>query len=514
MAHFQFEFETRVDWPRLAWIAELRNGESLVRVTCGTGVERRSDWFCEAAWDGPFDVGDFDRTDIVAGSGVRARGEALVFVSSGTILDRLNYIELEDRVLVSNSLSALVAISDTRLDITYPDYHLDLGTICDGLDEVNDRIASSRGDIRLVYFENLAWDGECLAIAKKPRITRDFSTFALYRHFMQRTTKMIVENSRCLERERQFEPLVPLSNGYDSPTVAVFARAAGVRDAFTIARDRDGNDDSGEAIGEALGFDIQVIDRGAWRKNNSPEIECIAGSGAAGEVSFDGLGEDLSGRLLLSGFWGGSPWDAHCEYPYATFPHHDGSGLCFTELRLSRGFLHCPVPFWGGLQIVDLINLSQSDEMLPWSVAGRYNRPICRRIVEEAGIPRGTFATDKHGSSDRLLSIWNFLPPESTASYQRWLRQHSFRWLRQGRVPPYPILGAIYDGLIAYGVLPVLRRIAIPVVRKLGAATGNARVKRCLVSLRRKVEFLDQEPLFARRYTFPWALEISSAKYR
>ena len=38
-------------------------------VHCGPWVELRSNWFCEAAWDGQFDQGDFDRTDIVAGSG-------------------------------------------------------------------------------------------------------------------------------------------------------------------------------------------------------------------------------------------------------------------------------------------------------------------------------------------------------------------------------------------------------------------------------------------------------------
>ncbi len=516
MAQFQFEFETLADWPRLAWVAELRKNDSRVRVTCGPGVERRVDWFCEAAWDGPFDDGDFDRTDIVAGSGARVRDGVLRFVSSGTLLDRLNYIDLEDRLVVSNSLPALVAVADAQVDVTYPDFQSDLGTITLGLDHIHDRIETSRGAIRLVVFENLAWDGQVLAIEEKPRSVRDFSSFSNYVGFLEKTMKLVVDNARSCDRQRPLEPLLPLSNGYDSPAVAVLAKTAGVRDAFTIAKDRKGNDDSGVPIGKALGYDVRVIDRDDWRQNSSPEIECIAGSGAVGEVAFDGLGDELSGRLLLSGFWGGSPWDPWLGEPEPTspFPDHDGSGLCFTELRLSRGFVHCPVPFWGGLQITDLIRITRSKEMEPWHVPGSYNRPICRRIVEEAGIPRGSFATAKHGSSDHLLSISNFLPPLSTRSYRRWLTRNGAKWLRQGRIPPYPIMGRVFDGLIIYGLLPLLRNLVIPVVRRLADSSANDRHQARLASLRATVSHLEQAPMYARRYTFPWALEISSAKYR
>jgi hypothetical protein len=37
--------------------------------------------------------------------------------------------------------------------------------------------------------------------------------------------------------------------------------------------------------------------------------------------------------------------------------------------------------------------------MRPYSVGGYYDQPIPRRIAEEAGIPRGTFATAKRGAT-------------------------------------------------------------------------------------------------------------------
>ena len=52
-------------------------------VAHGLGVETTPEWFCEAAWAGEYQRGDFDRTDIVAGTGGRIRNGTVVFVSAG-----------------------------------------------------------------------------------------------------------------------------------------------------------------------------------------------------------------------------------------------------------------------------------------------------------------------------------------------------------------------------------------------------------------------------------------------
>ena len=48
-----------------------------------------AEFFCEAIWPGPFAEGDFDRTDLVSGSGGRLRRAEVHFVSSGATVDRL-----------------------------------------------------------------------------------------------------------------------------------------------------------------------------------------------------------------------------------------------------------------------------------------------------------------------------------------------------------------------------------------------------------------------------------------
>ena len=72
------------EWPPLAWLARCRPGETTIDVFHGRRVEIAADWLCEAAWNGSFADGDFDRTDLVFGSGVRVRGDRVCFVSSGS----------------------------------------------------------------------------------------------------------------------------------------------------------------------------------------------------------------------------------------------------------------------------------------------------------------------------------------------------------------------------------------------------------------------------------------------
>jgi hypothetical protein len=40
-------------------------------------------------------------------------------------------------------------------------------------------------------------------------------------------------------------------------------------------------------------------------------------------------------------------------------------------------------------------------EMAPWSIGGEYDRPIPRRIVEEAGVERDSF-----GQSKKAVAVW------------------------------------------------------------------------------------------------------------
>src|SRR4051812_15421913 len=92
----RLHFQRPESWPALAWLARCRRGEDVVEVIHGPRVETTPEWFCEAVWDGDYEAGDFDRTDIVFGSGGRARAGGITFVSSGATVDRLQALESAD----------------------------------------------------------------------------------------------------------------------------------------------------------------------------------------------------------------------------------------------------------------------------------------------------------------------------------------------------------------------------------------------------------------------------------
>ncbi len=80
--HFRLHPILEPDWPALAWIARCERSNPVITVRHGPQVETREDWLCEAVWDGEFEAGDFDRTDLVFGSGIRLRDEGIIFVRS------------------------------------------------------------------------------------------------------------------------------------------------------------------------------------------------------------------------------------------------------------------------------------------------------------------------------------------------------------------------------------------------------------------------------------------------
>jgi len=103
------------EWPKLAWTAVFAQGSDAINILHGPMVEVSDEWVVEAVWAGDFQAGDFDRTDLILGSGVRCRGNQVIFVSSGTAMDRLWYFRKDKMWYVSNSLAALSACADLSL---------------------------------------------------------------------------------------------------------------------------------------------------------------------------------------------------------------------------------------------------------------------------------------------------------------------------------------------------------------------------------------------------------------
>jgi hypothetical protein len=488
-------------------VARCRVGAADVEVLHGEQVEIAQDWFSEAAWDGDFGAGDFDRTDIVAGSAGRLRDGHIVFVSAGATVDRLHTLTRDGMSWVSNTLPGLLRVAGATLDPAYPAYYQTLYSVVRGIRCYTQSLPTSAGELRLVYFNNVVWDGCALRIDPKPVFQRDFSSFARYRDFMEGTFARVAANLASKERHAPYRLLGTLSSGYDSTTVATLARQVGCEevlcfdrawlghDRAAAIRDGSSENDSGAATAGILGLRAIVVELEGWRSLPSPEIPFLAANGMGEEVRFATAASHLHRRCLTTGYHGDKVWSKTLKDSTADLVRGDPSGSALGEYRLWAGFLHCPVPFWGARQIADLHAITLSPEMAAWDVPGTYSRPICRRIVESAGVPRNAFGTRKLAASVMRHDDPQFLTPESLARYLEWLRVHRGAWLRRGQLPPVRSLSL--DNWVLHtsdSLAESLRRM--PVLWRL-AQSAN----------------FEYGPTRLRRALFPWAVEGAMRHY-
>ena len=493
---------TRLEgWPPLAWLARCRRDTRDIQVAHGSRVETHPDWFAEAVWDGDFEDGGLDRTDLVFGSGGRLRDGSLAFVSSGTTVDRLHSLEAGGSVWVSNSLACLLAGVGASVSPRYRRYFEDFETIIRGFTNYRREVASSAGPVRLTYHHNLLWKDGQLGEVDKPYPKRDFGSFERYREFLESSLCRLADNMRSPLRHHRYELLATISSGYDSPTVAAVARPAGLRQTLSFSQARDQRPDSGAEVARRLGLEPIVIDSTAWQQVPFAEVPFLASDSKGEDVYYRGAEDVLRGRVLLTGYGGSRVWDKG-KPPPEYHERSDQSGLSLCEYRLWAGFLHCPVTFLGGRQTADLRRISNAPEMAPWDVPGGYSRPLCRRVLEEAGVPRHLFGMDKKAASILFFDRNSFLSPGSLADYRRWLERtqggtlaRALRWAtgRPAAAGLAGVRGAQSLARAAGRVLP------LGLLTRLGSSG-------------RLTRFANYEPLFD--HVFPWALDRARQRYQ
>jgi hypothetical protein len=131
------------------------------------------------------------------------------------------------------------------------------------------------------------------------------------------------------------------------------------------------------------------------------EQELLAAAATESELVFADLLRILQSAeqpaMLCTGYHGDKVWsrDPGAEYLGGDLRRGDVSGLPLSEARLVAGTIHVAVPFLGARSIGDLVGISNSPEMAPWSVGGDYDRPIPRRLAEQSGVPRDAFGVRK-----------------------------------------------------------------------------------------------------------------------
>ena len=450
-----FKYQKEKKWPPLAWIAICLPDHDLITVHHGPDVDTRSEWFCEAAWDGEYADGNFDRTNTIFGSGCRIRGDDVYFISSGFVSDRLQHIQIGRTWYISNSLACLAAVLDLNFDPWYPWYYEDFSSITEGIDNYKPAIETNQGEVKLTYYRNLLWDGVQLSEIDKPQAAEKFHDFSSYHEFLSATLACLASNLGAVERTFTYESVSTSSSGYDSLAVSVLSKAMNNHDVICVPDDRIGRSDNGTELIKKLGMNPLVIDRNAWRDEAFAEAPFIAADGCGRDAWLSAAHEHLPRRLLLTGNFGGWSWAIPARNSPNNFYSASPPGLSMSEFRLITGYLHCPVPCLGVEHIGTIRNIGASEEMQDWSIGGRYDRPIPRRIIEQAGLLRGSFAVRKTATNIHLFRKNEFdrymAGTASFRDYMQWLR-------KQSRLTPPP-------AEMTELTVPARERIEIPLFR-------------------------------------------------
>jgi hypothetical protein len=410
----------------------MRRGAPEILVRCGPGVEIGSGFFVEGAWDGPFEQEGFSAADILLGSGAATQRDRVVFSAASHPRERLHLASRPDELWVSNSLPFVLVASGEALDPEYPFYSHDIGSVSHGLRRARTRLPTRSGaSLRLLYCTNLWVDADLELTFEERVLRRDFVGFVDYERFLHSSACALRDNAASAQRRTQFQLTTTVSSGYDSPACAVVAKAAGCVDALTFRDARPGFadlNDSGLEIGRLLGLRVHEASRTDFLSlPGFPEAEFVAAGTGGGDVVFAALEKQLVNRMVFTGFLGDVRWGLDVQDPRDSLDlaFTDPAGISLMEFRLRVGFVHFPLPQTHQGCHPAVHRISTSPEMRPWRVGGRYDRPIPRRLVEEAGVDRRLFGMEKMAVShplQRTVDLEAAMSPGSHADFVRFLQ--------------------------------------------------------------------------------------------
>jgi len=425
--------------PPLAWIGQ-KTGLGWT-FTVGPGVEISDHGVFEGAWVGPFTEFRPDLSAYAFGSGAVWNDGAVVFVPPRHLEECLFVLHRasDDVTLVGNSLAFIFV--EAGLSTGDPFFaevaaRLKKHAFAQGKRGVDRAwpVIASNGDSTLYqcsYF-NFTVDVQGRPHRQWWPAHQEFATFAEYVDLLAKTTGELFDNGSDPARQMKLAPVVALSSGYDSVAAASVAKGAGCGRALTLNASVYGHDDCGTRIGTALGFsvterthvmgpEIDDLDLDSGDHLLSEAAEFIATFGIGDDVTFLPFENDLPGALLVTGTWGDSIWAREADVS-SGLPVRILFGKSLAEYRLRVGFAHFPMPFVGARYAEPARRLSRSGEMRAYCIGGEYDRPIPRRIAEEAGVPRESFGIRKIATAPWLKNHEALFPESMALVMERYRR--------------------------------------------------------------------------------------------
>jgi hypothetical protein len=432
-----------ISLPKLAWVAEVNRPFRIVTLQHGPMVEVRQNFFIEGVWNGPFQNGGFGETECVFGTGGILNDESIRFVTSSATTDSLYYAEHRGQLTVSNSLPLLLARIGDALDPRRQDYPEICDSILEGINDYRRDIPTKCGKVQRQMYRNLDVSTNTISESDKT-MPPPFRCFEDYRDYLQDNYALIAANARDGARSQPLEICSTQSKGYDSTAINAIASKHGIDKVFTVSKAKsiyhvapydnvELPDDHGGEICEVLALNCIQLNRRGFVEEFDQEHLYYSALHHNQDGNLKDIGKYIgNASLLLTGINGDVIWSrediAVKTSLDSAIRRGDLGGHGMGEVRLVHGFIQLPLPFMGARQKPEIVRITESSNMEPWRIGTEYDRPIPRRIAEEAGVPRHLFGQSK------MASALIFPPP--AIPINKALRRDFFNYLAEERIMP------------------------------------------------------------------------------
>jgi hypothetical protein len=412
----RFDYRPNPALPPLAWIAPLRVADGVCEVEHGVLVETHASFFIEGAWSGDFAEGRPDMSDVVFGGGAVARADGITFVPSTATTDYLFHHTDGGVSTVANSLPLLLAALGDALDPKYERYAEINNSVMAGIRAYERRIPTRRGHVSRLLHNNLVVTAS--GTSEVPKVDAPpFATYEAYASYLADRYARLAANARDGSRRAPLRIYTTQSRGYDSTAMNAIAARHGVDGVFTITAGQGGGSmadnpaelevaDDGHAIAAALGIGPVIeLERRAFAKAFDDELYFHAAISECQDANLKEVSDRIEApALLLTGTLGELWYTQSCWYD--RHPETAGDDLRrgdlgthgLTEIRLRAGYVQAALPYIGARRRQDILAITESAAMAPWRLLSAYDRPIPRRLGEEAGVAREAFGQVKIGS--------------------------------------------------------------------------------------------------------------------
>ena len=436
---FSISYTCNEAFQKLGWLAVVNKAEKQINVVHGPSVECHTDWMVEGVWDDDFKKGAFHISENFFGSGIRVEDNNIYFVASSSRADRIFYCEDNEQYVFSNSLILILSYTGAQLDDNY-DYIEESTSICRGLNEYKKEYRILHHEIKCFYqifYENIKLNEKGISFQNRyKRINID--SYNQYYDIIMEVLQKLRANYESNARKYILSAYSTLSQGYDSTAVSCLVKNIGVKNVFianriphalhlpTLMKEKAG----ALKIAKLLGYKTLCInssrksiseDELYFLATNYPKYNTRSWS----EVSLHGMAKYIESHnlsaVVFTGHHGDSVWDINLSDEFLNDERKTPSMMGFCqEMRIKAGFINIPVPIIEATNIKDIISISRSREMIPWRLDNDYDRPIPRRISEEAGVPRSMFGQKKRFIAN--LYLWPINPV---------LRRKFFKFLKK-----------------------------------------------------------------------------------